>query len=517
MTNNPSRFFLIYLGILAIGGGMSVYLATSKMGPGVSTDAAVMLSTAENVAAGHGLVDYRGLILTQFPPLYSFILALGALLFHQDVFTVGWALGIVVFAATIWFSGLYFYQAFRDVPTLAYIASFIIFSSTSLIKISANIASDPLFLLMVIFFLMLMSAYLATGHLRYLVLTAALTVGACFERYAGLSLVITGALIVAFANRRSLRDAIRLGIAFALLTGAPILLWGYLHNAPASGNAFGGRLPSIPALNFTAGVEKILYWFIPLRIISQVGPLLLFGLIVLVLLVAVFLTRGMGTLRRLFSPVVFPNLVFLFVYAAVLTFDISYYELKGIGSDRVHIIILPSLLVVVFSIALPPLRAAMVRFGPRWIYAATLLLFLAWSVYPLAKTNEYVRESMRVGDVSSYNSINKANIRTSPLARFLLSLDLRQRKVYTNGGDSAWFILHRQVDPTPMLRSDDRLASLQQQYAEWPGAGGNGYLIWFKSEAYKESYATPEELSSIAQLRQVYQDEKATVYYVSSR
>ncbi len=517
MTDKSRRLFLAYLAILSIAGGATIYLATSKIGPGVSTDAAMMLSTAENVLRGRGLVDYRGVELTQFPPLYSLILALGGLLFRQDVFTVGWVLAILVFAATIWFSGVYFFQAFREFPILAYVASFIVFSSTSLIEISANIASDPLFLLMVVWFLLLMTNYAMSGRVNFTVLAAVLTVLACFERYAGLSLVISGALIVALTNRVELRRAILSGSLFAVSAGTPILLWGYLHNAPISGTAFGGRLPSIPALNFETGVEKVLYWFVPLRIISLVGPLLLLGLIVTSILAALLLTKSVAAFRQLLSSQVMPSVVFLLVYAAVLTFDISYYELRGINTDRVHIILLPSLLVTVFTIGMPLLRAAATRFGPRLAYAATVLLFLVWSAYPLTRTDEYVYRSMLDGDVSSYNSINKGDIRTSPLARFLSTLDLNEKKVYTNGSDSAWFILHTQIKATPILNPDNRLTSLQQEYAGWPGVGQDGYIIWFNSEAHKEAYARPEEIGSIAMLQQLYQDQDGTVYYVSSR
>ena len=99
----------------------------------------------------------------------------------------------------------------------------------------------------------------------------------------------------------------------------------------------------------------------------------------------------------------------------------------------------------------------------------------------------------------------------------LQGLNLDQRKIYSNGSDSAWFILGSQIDTMPMLVSGDRLALLTQQYGQWPGAGQRGYLIWFKNEAHKESYATPEELSTIAELKMVYSDNQAAIYQVSSR
>jgi hypothetical protein len=97
----------------------------------------------------------------------------------------------------------------------------------------------------------------------------------------------------------------------------------------------------------------------------------------------------------------------------------------------------------------------------------------------------------------------------------MLDLDLRDRKIYTNGSDSAWFILRTQIDSVPIIQSDDRLTYLKEHYGQWPEGGTQGYLIWFTGEAHKESYATPEELGSIADLHEIYGDGNGTIYTVT--
>lgn len=477
----------------------------------------MMLSTAENLVKGRGLIDYRGMVLTQFPPLYSVLMALGSSVSHQNVFNVGWALNIIVFAALVWSCGRYFYVSLSEEPILAYFASFVVCSSTSLITISANIASDPLFMLIVVLFLMNLSAYLKFNSMRYLVFAAILAVIACFQRYAGLSLVIVGALVIAYKHPSQHRDLILRVPAFTLLTGGPILLWGYLHNAPVSGTAFGGRLPAMPALNFLAGVEKVLYWFMPLRMISFVGPLVLLGLILCILILGLIVTKATGVIPKLLSPQILPNAIFLIIYGAVLVFDISYFELKGISTDRVHIVALPSLLLVAFALVVQPLTTVKSKFGAPMVYGIIATLFLLWTIYPIARTYSYVHDSSAAGDISPYNSINKGDIRDSALAHYLMSLDLHDQRVYSNGGDSAWFILHRRIDFVPMISSDDRLTYLEQHYNRWPGKKNEGYLVWFNSEAHKVSYATPEELNTIALLRELYSDQEGAVYFVSTR
>ena len=518
MIENPKKIFLIYLAILSLTGAAIIYLATSRQGPGVSTDAAMMLSTSENLLNGRGLVDYRGFELTQFPPLYSMLLALGSLIFQQSAFVISWALAGLVFGAIVWFSGLYFFAAFEGSPLLAYFAAFIVFSSTSLIEISANTATDPLFLLMVVGFLFLTSAYLRTHNGRYLVAAGALTTLACFERYAGLSLVITGTLLLAVDGRKELRKAFLRAAAFAVGSALPIFVWGYLHNAPVNGTVFGGRQPADPLQNLMTGLEKILYWFIPFRVISVVGPVLLFVLILGVWVLLLFLIRELRVFQKLLAPQMLPSAIFLVVYGAVLIFNISTPELKDLAKDRVHIVVLPSLLIVGGGLFMPLLAALLRRLGRRPAYGLAVLFFLIWSAYPLSKSNEYLQKSIADGDASAYNGINRGPIRTSAMAQYLASrVAASQKPIYSNGSARAWFIMERQVEPLPQLQPDDRLNSLQRQYPHWPGTGHSAYVVWFRSEESKGLYATPEELQAVANLQQLYSDADGAVYLATAR
>jgi hypothetical protein len=127
-----------------------------------------------------------------------------------------------------------------------------------------------------------------------------------------------------------------------------------------------------------------------------------------------------------------------------------------------------------------------------------------------------VRESHAHGDVSRYNSFNRSDIAHSPLAEYLRGLDLDGKRIYSNGSDTAWFILRRRIDRAPTLRTADRLAELQKDWGVWPGLGREGYLIWVQGEVHKAFYATPAELATIADVQQVFSDENGTVYSVSA-
>jgi hypothetical protein len=518
MNGNSKKYFIIYLSILALAGGVIIYLAASRVGPGVSNDAAMVLSVAENVTKGNGLIDFRGDVLTQFPPIYSLLLALGNLLFGQDVVVVGWIINILVFSAIIWFSGFTFYDTISDEPILAYIGSFVIFSSTSLIKISSNIASDPLFMLLVIFILMSLCSYLSTMQDRYLLLAGILIVLGCFQRYAGLSLAPVGGLVVVYKYRNNIWSAVRSSFLFVVPTAFPIFLWGYLHNYPINASVFGERIPYMPMVNFIAGSAKLLNWFIPVQIISHVGLLYLYITILVLLTFTIFLTGTSGFQSILNSARVIPHIGFLFVYIGVLIFNITS-ELQGLETDRAHIILLPSLLIILLSIGSRLIKAVTEKFRIISVRSIVILLFLIWSVYPVSKTYSYVERSRVNGDVSSYNSLNKVNIRYTSFANYLSSLNMQNKQFYSNGEAAVWFIIRVQVHSLPKSDSGHRPTQsfLEEHYNGWPGHGNDGYLIWFNSYASKEYLATPEELDIIASVNQVYSDENGIVYSLKSQ
>jgi hypothetical protein len=411
-----------------------------------------------------------------------------------------------------------FWNALIDKPLLAYFASFVIFSSTSLIKISANIASDPLFMLIVIFFLMSLSSYLSTGQNKYLIFAGILIVIACSQRYAGLSLIPAGALVLVFKNRHNLGLAVQSVLIFAVPSAVPAFLWGYLHNYPINGSVFGMRIKYMPLLNFVTGSEKLLNWFIPTEIISIVGPLILYAVILFLLTLAIFRTGASNFVSRINSSQVIPHIAFLFIYIGVLIFNITP-ELQGIDTDRAHIILLPSLLIIICLACIQFIKAAEAKFGSIRTTLFVIIIFLIWSVYPISKTLDYVQRSSLGGDVSSYNSLNKAGIKNMSLTRYLSGLDIKGNKFFSNGEAAVWFTLRVQVNSLPQSNSGRKpsLSYLEQHYSGWPGPGNEGYLIWFNDFSYKEYLATPDELNSIANLTEIYNDGNGSIYSLKSR
>src|SRR4026207_1373012 len=121
--DNQQKIFKNYLLALAVVGMSFAFLVTYRYGAGLSTDGARYLSSAENLIHGKGLNDYLGEPLTQFPPLYSVIIAGFSLITRMDVFIVGKYLNILTFGWVIWLAGIFFRRIFPENYLYAYMGS----------------------------------------------------------------------------------------------------------------------------------------------------------------------------------------------------------------------------------------------------------------------------------------------------------------------------------------------------------------------------------------------------------
>jgi hypothetical protein len=503
--------FRIFLAALSIAGSVLVWLATSSFGPGLSTDGARYLSTAESIAAGRGIIDYLGLPLVNWPPLYPIILAAINLLTGLDVFVIGQIVNILAFGAIIYLEGIFFERSFAGNLTFAVAATLILATSLPLLEVSANIASDSLFLITVLVFLFAAADYAKSPTRNRWLLLAAIAITSCFLRYAGLALVFSGAAIVFLTWRSSLRRAFVEAAGFGLLAGMPLAAFALFHNLPAAGTLLGSHRPSDPVGLFVVAIEKIISWFMPETVLQLIPPLIIAAALLLLVVLRSSKERWAAWLRRILEPATLPSVMFTAVYGAMLVFAISYSEHRVPGSQRIHALILPTLLVlaaITYQTFAPKLKLA-------W-RNILLGVFALWLLFPIYRIGVYVSASMQHGDVSYYNLYNTRSLRESDIVAELKGLELTpEEKVYSNNEGAAWFYLRRRIYRLPRYNAEigEDLATAMLTFTGWPDADENATLIWFKRELdYKEEVPTPEEMSQFIQLIPTFTGRNGTIY-----
>lgn len=511
------RRFHIFLAVVSVVGAALVWLATSSYGPGLSTDGARYLSTAESIAAGRGIIDYLGLPLINWPPLYPILLAALKLATGLDVLILGQFVNVVAFGAIIYLSGLFFERSLPGSLTFATLATLVVATSLPLLEVSANIASDPLFMVCVLIFLLAAQKYLGGRGRGAWWQMALLAIAACFLRYAGLVLIISGGLIELLAWRKEWRRALLEAAAFGLVASAPIAAWALFHNLPLGGTLLGAHRPSLALTNFLFAFEKMAGWFIPSSLLELVPAILLFAALAAILVAASNRGRRSAWVARLQGSTILPSLIFVFVYGAVLVFAISTSEHQVAGSQRIHAILLPAFLVLLGSSMLDLLPKLPGKLAGLPMRNLLLAGFALWLLIPAYRVQAYVRASLEQGDVSYYNLYNTRTLRESDIVAEIQSMQIGEDKerVYSNNEGAAWFYLRRRIWRLPRFDAElgDDLETVMQTFDGWPAADEQATLIWFERELdYKELVPTPEQMQEFIRLTATFVGRYGNVY-----
>src|SRR5574341_117446 len=196
-----TRLFMPYLILLSILGVILVFINTATFGPGISSDGMEYLSAADNLARGQGFINFHGGVYILWPPLYPLILAGLHALTALDVFVVGWVLNAILFGATIFLAGILLRLCFPDRLVWAALGALLTLFFLSYLVSASNIASDPLFVVLVLAFFIACHRYLTTASRLSLWLMLFLAALAPLQRFLGVCAVAVGALVVFVRHR----------------------------------------------------------------------------------------------------------------------------------------------------------------------------------------------------------------------------------------------------------------------------------------------------------------------------
>ena len=511
----------LFLSGLSLIGLALILIATSKYGAGVSSDAARNLSTADSLRMGMGLVDMLGSPLVLWPPLYPLLLAGLGILTTLDTFVVAWYLNVVLYGLNIWLAGWLLYSIFRAAPFYAVAGTLIVLLSRSMLRIHANVASEPLFETLMLVFLLSAAGYLRDGSRRSLWVLCGAAGLAALQRYLGVALLAVAALVIL---RRDGRRGFVIGVLPWLAAGAPITAWALLHNLPVSGTLFGPRElgAMLPLQNISLSLTKILWWFVPRW--GVLDWLLLrpwLPLSFLAALLLLFNTRRdwLAWLKALSGEFVWPGLLFGGLYFILLAFTVVTSDHLDLTSDRYYIVLLPIVLVLTF-ITLDRLVLNHVANRPGRTSLVLAGLFAVWSVYPLFAMQSYLQQALVQGEPTNYNIANSANFREMSVVKAAERIlqESPDAVVYSNYVNIVWFIFDHPVKVLPFenesLPRDQRLAALEHNYPNWPETPG--YIVWFIPNQYHHS-AAPDELASIADLSLLFEDDTGQVFSLRRR
>ena len=521
----------IFAGFAALLGGWLVLEATSIYGAGVSSDSVYYLSTAENFAAGKGFFDLSGSPFVLWPPLYPFILGVFYRLSGITPFVWGRFLNALVMTLLIFSAAILFKRCFPDRRLWFYLGTAATLTFTGFYTLAANIGTDLLFTLLMVWFFLAAQAYLSVILIRqdgtnpddgtrnawlWLAILSLISAASAMLRWVGLAMIVTQALIIWIALWKDWKKASLYSLISCGLAALPFVLWVGGRNYLQYGTLFGSQEMKYVSIsgNLLYSLQRIAGWFPTFnRAISTIAILLLCaGLVVLFMINR--RADWFRWLKRLFTNPILPVILLTVVYFGAML--VTAYTKDHIDpiDDRYQVLLFFALLIVVFTsfeeLVFPHLKGRELSYA----MAGVTVLFLAWLIYPTQNLVRFVTDSREQG-VTAYNMYNTQKIDRSGLTVLLKKNPLRtDLPIYSNEPEEVYFLIRRASKQSPFdpVNYTADIKNLGVYYAGWPPVP-EAYLIWFKPNIKSNTYS-PDDLEMLVEKEKLFKRYDGELYII---
>jgi hypothetical protein len=244
----PQRFKHIDTLLFSAIGFYAIYLYCSYSGVGISPDSIMYTSAARSFAAHGTLLTFNHLPIVDFPVFYPLFLGIISFVFRTDPVAFGAVLDMLLFATLIFTSGWImsrFVPASRIYKWLMLAA---IILNPGLLQVYSYLWSETLFILEVLFFLIAFREYLLSHVLKWLIISAAIAALACITRYAAVTIVGTGGLLLLLDRKLPIKKKIIHILVYGSIC-ISLLVANLTFNALHTGTVTGPREPSITSFS----------------------------------------------------------------------------------------------------------------------------------------------------------------------------------------------------------------------------------------------------------------------------
>src|SRR5579872_4809139 len=194
--------------IAACIGFYAIYLFTSYSGVGLSPDSLMYASAADSFQAHGNMNTFTGGTITFFPVFYPFFLGVIQFISRLNAIEAGAMINRFLFAGVIFTSGWIMERFISHSRIYKWVILVAIIVSPGLLEIYSFLWSETLFILEVLFFIIAFWKYWHTHSLKALIIVAAITAISCITRYAGVTIVGTGGLLLLLDNELPIRKKI---------------------------------------------------------------------------------------------------------------------------------------------------------------------------------------------------------------------------------------------------------------------------------------------------------------------
>ena len=311
--------------IPAVAGFFIIYGYTWHSGIGISPDSIMYLSTARNIHQYGAFNDFDGRPLVDFPIFYPTFLSFFIFITRLDPLQFAPILSGIIFAVVIYISGWIMEHFSIKKKWYKYIIlSFLVFSPC-LLEVYSMLWSETLFILIELLFFISFNHYAQTKSVKRLLVVSCIVGVACITRYAGITLIGSGCLLLLFDSELDFLKKLRNIFLYGFISSI-LLAVNLTRNILLSKTFTGPREKSITSFadNISHFGNVLCNWY-PLPennyAIAFVMGLIFLLVITFICLKLLFKKQDLNSYEKIIS-------VFCFVYAwfMILSATFSRYE-----------------------------------------------------------------------------------------------------------------------------------------------------------------------------------------------
>ncbi len=204
--------------IAAAAGFTIIFFYTRHGGIGIEPDGVVYITAAKNILSSGHLIDFRNYPVIEFPAFYPFFLSMVMWITGMQPLVYGAMINATMFALVIYLSGCITEQFLLHSKWYKAAILSCIILSPGLLEVYSMLWSETVFIVFLILFIITIHRYLQTYSRKILIAAAIITSFACITRYAGVTIIATGIILLLLDSKLSVNRKIKDIFLFGLIS-----------------------------------------------------------------------------------------------------------------------------------------------------------------------------------------------------------------------------------------------------------------------------------------------------------
>lgn len=453
--------------LIALLGFVLLLTYNGHTGIGISPDSIVYVSVARNIHEYGALLDYTLKPVVDFPIFYPLFLSTAAFFSGLDPVAAGPWLNALLFALVIFCTGNLI-ESFQEKSRIYKLVILLCIAiSPSLFDVYAMFWSETLFILLSLLFLITFRGYLRTRSITALLFCAFVAAITCITRYAGITVIATGLMMMVFDRSLEWRKKIGHCLLFGFLS-ITLLVANLVHNRLVAESLTGPREPGITSLRdniFYYG--KVICGWLPV-LDEHPGAYISIAIALFLVVCSIYLKRAWFTIAYTTTENCFAAFFIVYTVFIIGISTLSHFE--QINNRFISPVYIPMLIVLTCWMPKMITRLPVVKRGVALAGAGIVLI--AFQANELVKLYGMYQEASEYG-IAGYTDDSWKNSPTAAFLRKHSRVFKPEYELFSNASEAVYFNGGLRATSLPHWIEDHDIHDFFCKDA--------AYVIWFRT------------------------------------